>query len=66
MSNGFISQSPGRRRLPLARRGSRHQETASWHAAVLLLGLAALLILAGAAFPEFFTSGFHHFGPDTP
>jgi hypothetical protein len=34
--------------------------------ALVLLGLAAALIILGAAFPEFFTGSLTHFGPDTP
>jgi hypothetical protein len=33
--------------------------------ALLLLGLAVALILAGAGFPEFFAGSFNSFGPDT-
>jgi hypothetical protein len=40
--------------------------TAPWRLALVLLGLAAALIILGAAFPEFFTGSFSHFGPDTP
>jgi hypothetical protein len=40
--------------------------TAPWRFALVLLGLAAALIIIGAAFPEFFTGSLSHFGPDTP
>jgi hypothetical protein len=40
--------------------------TASWRFALVLLGLAAFLIIIGAAFPEFFTGSLTHFDPDTP
>jgi len=40
--------------------------TASWRFALVLLGLAAVLIIIGAAFPEFFTGSLTHFDPDTP
>jgi len=39
--------------------------TAPWRFALVLLGLAAVLII-GAAFPELFTGSFSNFGPDTP
>jgi len=32
----------------------------------MLLGLAAFLIIIGAAFPEFFTGSLTHFDPATP
>lgn len=35
-----------------------------WRFALILLGLAAALIILGAAFPECFTGSFTHFGPD--
>ena len=40
--------------------------TASWRFALMLLGLAAFLIIIGAAFPEFFTGSLTHFDPATP
>ena len=40
--------------------------TAAWRFAMVLLGLAAALIIIGAAFPEFFTGILSHFGSDTP
>ena len=42
------------------------EPTAPWRFAMVLLGLAAALIIIGAAFPEFFTGTSSHFGPDTP
>ena len=40
--------------------------TASWRFALMLLGLAAFLIIIGAAFPEFFTGSLTHFDSATP
>jgi len=40
--------------------------TAPWRFALVLLGLAAVLIIIGAAFPELFTGSFSNFGPDIP
>ena len=37
-----------------------------WRFALVLLGLAAVLIVIGAACPEFFSGSLTHFGTDTP
>lgn len=37
-----------------------------WRFALVLLGLAAVLIVIGAAYPEFFSGSLSHFGTDTP
>jgi hypothetical protein len=39
---------------------------APWLFALLLLGLAGTLILAGSAFPDFFGGSFNNFVSDTP
>ena len=41
-------------------------QTYTWRFALMLLGLAAALIILGAAFPEFFTGSLDHFGSDIP
>jgi hypothetical protein len=40
--------------------------TSPWRFALVLLGLAALLIVIGAACPEFFIGSLSQFGSDTP
>jgi hypothetical protein len=37
-----------------------------WRFALVLLRLAAVLIVVGAAYPEFFSDSLSHFGTDTP